>query len=411
MLIEFKVANYLSINEDQTLSMVANTSNELEKHVKVFDKYKLRALRTAAIFGPNASGKTNTLKAINFMKNFIISSSRNFPDTPTGVVPFKFSSKDKTFSKFEALFILNDNIMYSYGFQIDEKEIYSEWLYYYPKNYKKMLFQRTKKEGYKFGSDLKGKNKSISQMTKNNSLFLSVAAMMNEEKAKNIYDFFANITLFNQIDLLNSAIFIKQIIEYYKKHDKNKFLDYFNKADLGITDFQIKSKNLGNEFATLLDFFSKNGVEIKSKELDINNMPIDEVKFIHKYNGISGEFNINEESSGTQKLFYLLPFFVDYKGIILIDEFEASMHPHLISFLLDFYYDIYPETQLIFTSHNSDLLSTRQFRRDEIWFTEKEISGNTILFSLNDIKPKPRLNEDIKMRYLYGQYGAVPNIS
>ena len=105
-----------------------------------------------------------------------------------------------------------------------------------------------------------------------------------------------------------------------------------------------------------------------------------------------------------------MPFFIEHKRIILIDEFESSIHPHLINLLLDFYYDIYPDSQLIFTSHNSDLLDTEKFRRDEIWFTEREKNGSTALFSLDDIKPKPRLEDDIKMRYLYGQYGAVPNI-
>lgn len=417
MLVEFKVSNYLSINEEQTLSMIANNADKtLLNHFKEFGKYRIKVLRTAGIFGPNASGKTNVLKACDFMKRLVISSSKNLPGASTGVVPFKFiKEKDKTLSKFEITFILDDGILYSYGFELDEKEIHSEWLYYYPKNQKKNLFQRSKTEGYKFGSDMKGNNKSIAGMTKENSLFLSVAAMMNDEKAKNIYAFFSSITpVLNQIDLLSATVFTKNIVEYYKeKDDKNKLINFLQKADLGITDFEIKTKNISKEIGVFRKILMDNAVEIKSsnKEFDMDNLAVDEINFKHEYNDILGELGINEESSGTQKLFFLLPFFVETKGIILIDELESSMHPHIINFLLDFYYDIYPDSQLIFTSHNSDLLDTEKFRRDEIWFTERKKNGSTSLFSLDDIKPKPRLEDDIKMRYLYGQYGAIPKIA
>ena len=416
MLVEFKVSDYLSISEEQTLSMIANNADKtLTSHIKKFDKYKIKILRTAGIFGPNASGKTNILKALDFMKRFALFSSQNLPGAPTGVVPFKFlKEKGDHLSKFEMTFILDDGILYSYGFELDEKEIHNEWLHYYPKNQKKNLFQRSKAGGYKFGSDMKGKNKSIADMTKDNSLFLSVAAMMNEEKAKNIYAFFNNIPpVLNQIDFLSGIIFMKNIVEYYKKKEnKDKLISFLQKADLGITDFEIKSKNIANNFGNLIKFIKDKGVTIESsnKEFDMDNIVIDEINFTHEYNGISGALAINEESSGTQKLFFLLPFFIEHKRIILIDEFESSIHPHLINLLLDFYYDIYPDSQLIFTSHNSDLLDTEKFRRDEIWFTEREKNGSTALFSLDDIKPKPRLEDDIKMRYLYGQYGAVPNI-
>ncbi len=415
MLVEFKVSNYLSISEEQTLSMVANNADKtLLNHIKEFDKYKIKVLRTAGIFGPNASGKTNMLKAIDFMKKLVLYSSRNLPNAPTGVIPFKFlKGKDNRLLKFETTFILDDGVLYSYGFELSEKEIYNEWLHYYPKNQKRNLFQRSKTDGYKFGSDMKGRNKSIADMTKENSLFLSVAATMNEEKAKNIYAFFNNISpVLNQIDLLSSIIFMNNIVEYYKNKGKDKLISFLQKADLGITDLEIKTKNISKGVEVLTKILQDKGIEIKSsnKELDMDNLVGDEINFTHEYDGISGKLTINEESSGTQKLFYLLPFFIENKGIILIDELELSMHPHLINLLLDFYYDIYPDSQLIFTSHNSDLLDTEKFRRDEIWFTEKGKNGGTALFSLDDIKPKPRLEDDIKMRYLYGQYGAVPNI-
>ncbi len=415
MIIEFRVANYLSIKDEQILSFAASSEHELEEtHTIKLDKYKIKILRTAAIFGPNASGKTNMLKAINFMKNFIINSAKNKPGETTYAVPFKFTDgKYNILTKFEATFLLDDDIMYTYGFKLDEKKVYEEWLFYYPKKYKKTLFTRKNME-YKFSSDFRGENKSISKMTRENSLFLSAAADKNNKIAMSVYGWFMNnIFNFNQTDIISNALFHKNILDYYKKQNtKNEVIKLLNNADLNITDFTIKSKKLGEEFAPLLNFLTGQGITINNNKeaIDFNNETIDELIFKHDYNGISAELKEMEESNGTQKLFYILPVFIDFKGIILIDEIESSMHPYVINSLLDYFYKNNIATQLIFTSHNTDLLNTELFRRDEIWFTEKETSGNTIIFSLNDIKPKPRLDDNIKMRYLYGKYGAIPNI-
>jgi hypothetical protein len=155
----------------------------------------------------------------------------------------------------------------------------------------------------------------------------------------------------NQIDLLSSIIFMNNIVEYYKNKGKDKLISFLQKADLGITDLEIKTKNISKGVEVLTKILQDKGIEIKSsnKELDMDNLIGDEINFTHEYDGISGKLTINEESSGTQKLFYFLPFFIENKGIILIDELESSMHPHLINLLLDFYYDIYPDSQLIFS--------------------------------------------------------------
>jgi AAA15 family ATPase/GTPase len=412
MLLKFSVSNYLSINDKQTLELVASNSDKtsLKRHLREYKNYKLNALRTAAIFGPNASGKTNIIKAIKFMKDFINFSSKNTPTSSINAVPFKFSETDNKISSFEAEFIVKE-IMYTYGFEIDNKRVHKEWLYYYPKNYRRVIFERdeNQQEKYKFGSDLKGSPKTVSNMTKPNSLFLSMLSTMNEEISKDIFVFFNPSQILNEDDFINTVI-TKSALSKYLNNDESKFklIKYLAEADFGIKDIKIE-KNYGN-------IPIEPPFENESKKDDaeivkyLSELFSEQMKFLHTHNNISKYLDASEESSGTIRFLDLLPQFLDNKGITLIDELETSLHPSLLKYLLNLYYNIFPESQLIFTSQNSDLLDTRLLRRDEIYFTEKQEKGNTCLFSLDDIKPKPRLNDNIKMRYLYGQYGAIPNI-
>ena len=415
MLVKFSVSNFLSIDDKQTLNLVASNSDKtsLKRHFKEFGDYKLNVLRTAAIFGPNASGKTNILKAIKFMKDFISNSSNNAPDASTYAMPFKFSKTNNTISSFEAEFILKE-IMYTYGFEIDDKRVYKEWLYYYPKKYKRVIFERDENlpEKYKFGSDLKGSPKTVSNMTKTNSLFLSVLSTMNEEISKNIFAFFGNISqILNEDGFLNTIITKSALSKYCNNVERKvELIKYLTEADFGIKDIRIEKSHFDISPA-IKPLYEKEGKKDEAEFVKyLSELFTEQIKFSHKYNDISKDLDATEESSGTIRFLNLLPQLLDNKGITLIDEIETSLHPNILTFLLNLYYKLFPESQLIFTSQNSDLLNTELLRRDEIYFTEKQQDGNTYLFSLDDIKPKPRFDDNIKMRYLYGQYGAIPNI-
>ncbi len=419
MLIEFSVKNYRSIKDKQTLSMVANNKdNEHPNHLidpQAPGLSNVKLLKSAAIYGANASGKSNLYKAGKFMRNLIVDESirRNFLDE-IDIAPFGFDSKsEKELSEFEIIFI-HEGIRYQYGFAIKKKKVYKEWLIAYPNGKAQQWFYRffndEKKEyEWNFSTFLKGEKESLKEKTKFKTLFLSTAAQFNHRQLGNVYEWFKNCFRFlDYFESLSNSEITASIID-----DKNEqsiiIRNILKQADLGVMD--IKTKR--NEFRNLESPTSKpNSI----MDMFIKKLKEELIawKFLHKKNdtGKNVYLTPNKESAGTRVLFSLLGPLVDSLNLgktIFLDEIGSNLHPMLFRKLIEM---VHSEelnkngAQLIFTTHDTTQLNTDILRRDQVWFTEKNKEAATILYPLTDFKP--RKEEALQKGYLAGRYGAIP---
>ncbi len=419
MLVDFSVKNYLSFKESVTFSMIASPDKTLwdTNVIENAQGTGLNLLKSAIIYGHNASGKSNLIKAMNFMSGFIQSSTNHLPDRPIETKPFKMDASclDKP-SEFDIRFIV-DGTIYNYGFSVDKHRVHQEWLYGFPKTQKRILFERNnnKKDAFYFGPHFKGEKNTIAKLTRDDSLFLTVAAQYNHELSKTISRKVINLRYFPSLvgdseEQIKWQISSALILCHLMPEFVPKLKRLLSLADTGISDF------------------SYNVVEfdiIRSKENSDSNskvkMPDPEtVKTYHKTTSDKGElssieFDINEESDGTVKWFsaaVITVFQLSRGDSLILDEFDLRLHPMLSRELVSMFHNekVNPKNaQFVGTTHNTDLLDKDLLRRDQIWFTEKKHdTGATDLYSLWDFKKKPRKEEDYRKNYLSGRYGAIP---
>lgn len=420
MLIRFRAENFRSIKDGQELSLVASNLDEPVGKIAPMLAGKLDLLCATAIYGSNASGKTNVIDALESMNRIILYSQTKW-EGREGIPysPFHFDSVSKKKpTRFEVDILLN-NVRYQYGFSINKKIILEETLYAYPMGKPQLWFERKshKKTKFKFGKNLTGENKTIQKLTRPNSLFLSAAAQNNHPQLSLIYEWFLNRVSFissayrDEQDTLrkitNDEVSATDIIEFLKladlgicdidfsEWDKNskKEMSGFRKGLAELLKEHV-SKEIGEEFATDKNFFKT-------------------VKLVHLGNkGKTFSLDLQKESHGTQTLFSLIgPILYAAKtgGLVVIDELENGMHPILARRLVNFFNSEITNpknAQLIFTTHSTNLLREGLFRRDQVWFTEKDQKGRTHLYPLTDFKP--RKTENIERGYLQGRFGAVP---
>jgi AAA15 family ATPase/GTPase len=424
MLIEFSIENFLSFKDLTTLSMVASKSFKEHKDSHLIDtESKLILLKSAIIYGNNASGKSNFLEAMGFMKATVLNSfrdalmennERNFP-----LEKFALNTKtEKETSFFEISFIQNAT-KYRYGFEIDYQKIVAEW-----------LFHTTSKEVYLFKRDLQkieinktafkeaiGKEEDV----KENVLFLSLLATLGKETSTSIVDWFKKFNFINgthdrghkryTIDKLKSdKEFFNWVLHFIK------YLEISNlsttEEDVNEIDFEtLREKEKDEEIINLLTSIQKiTSKQSKRDQLityhrkyDENNVLIDTVAF---------NFD-KQESEGTKKLLYLLgPWYDTLQNgkVLVIDELDSRLHSHLTLRLIDFFYSFNKSNaQLICAVHDISLLNKDTFRRDQIWFVEKNQFGASELVSLGDFKTDTVRNKSaFDKNYLEGKYGAIP---
>ncbi|MBO1055249.1 MAG: ATP-binding protein [Dolichospermum sp. JUN01] len=426
MLVEFSVENYRSIQEKQTLSMVA-ADNETMLDSNTFpvpDNDDLRLVTSAAIYGPNASGKSNLLKAIQVLKNLVINSaSRMQTGDKLPVEPFKLNRETaKKPSSFEVIFI-HQGIRYEYGVSLNRERVFEEWLIAYPNEVQQNWFSREympdnpkfePNEGYKwsFGKGLKGEKKRIQRFVRSNSLFISHAAQNNHPQLTEVFDFFQDeLKIILHID----TPFI--VDDTNNEGYYNYMVKLLNEADIGIADLKIEiiPETLNDDMIhRIQQEMQKLGINAISKDIpDFGRL---DIITVHKMNDSDKtvEFEIDEESDGTKRLFEIAGYwlYVLQNGeILIIDEIDRSLHPVLSKALIKMFNN--PEinknnAQLIFTTHDTTLLDGEIFRPDQIWFTEKD-NSMTKLYSLFDFRP--RENESLQKGYLLGRYGAIPFIN
>lgn len=429
MLVEFTVKNYLSFKDEITFSMVADKNITDDHKDNIFSQpvsNKFDLLKSAAIYGANASGKSNLLKSLAFMKQEVFTSFRDSlieGDDKKETNNFKLSTTtiDKP-SKFEIIFIQNKR-RYRYGFEIDNNKVCSEWLFHVPEKRETVLFTRN---GNKFRiSEAFKEGRGWEDRTRDDVLFLSLLAQFNGDKSKEVLDWFKKITY---ISALEGKFDINYSIHKAKNNPifKQKLLAFIQKLDIGIENIEIDEisieeqvkkmpSNLPEEIKKLLETVKYSNPNakgfyastVRNKYDDLNNV-VEQINF---------DIN-NMESDGTKKIIGLFAYWFDIfenNRILIIDELDSSLHSLLTIEMIKLFHSKISNpnnAQLIFSLHDTTLLSNEFFRRDQIWFIEKTPYGASDLYSLAEY----RLENDTKVRsdasygknYLKGRYGAIP---
>ena len=411
MLIEFRVRNFRSLRDEQVLSLVAAPDKSLRETNTVPSGITAAPLllRSAVIYGPNAGGKSNILKAIQFMRGVVVESASLIqPGQTFNAQPFRLDSlSEGSGTGFEATFIL-DGVRYQYGFELNAQRITEEYLLVYKAFKPQQWFKRhydptTDKDHYEFSSGLKGPKSVWESATRPNSLFLSMAVQLNSTQLRPIFDWFnSQLTIFNEISPLNPQFSVDMLRESERKQSICNFLtaDDISIADINIITRKVPGQSVHFDIAA-------NKTEVRNEEQEIN-----ELQFHHKTENGKAVFGINDESLGTQRLLFLAGPILDIlrKGLTLIvDELDSSLHSLLVRRLVELFHTPSLNTkgaQLIFTTHDTSLLAPELFRRDQIWLVEKDRDQASLLYPLSDFSP--RKNEALESGYLSGRYGALP---
>lgn len=416
MIVEFKIKNFRSIFDQQVFSLVGGTGTELSQNIFNFDGENiLKILRAAVIYGANASGKSNLLSAMLFMRYFIVSRAKDSePGEEIPVKPFSFDDKSQQEpSEFEITFIVN-GIRYQYGFVVDKYRVHEEWLFAYQTNRAQQWFSRIydkeiDKYSWKFSKYFKH-NKQVIDLTRSDVLFLSSAVKLNNEQLSPIFTWFQKELLF--IDLINGrGLNYKKSIDYVKTENGKKWILRFMKAaDPSIIDIVLDMKKVTED--DIPSFPKKMPKEvqeyIKREMMDRENPKI---SLIHA-GGVS--LDLSDESDGTRKLLGFAGNWIDALEngkMLIVDELNNSLHPLVIKFLIELINNVEENkknAQLIFTTHDTSLLDNEIFRRDQVWFVEKDKQNSSQIYPLLNFSPRKK--EAIGRGYLQGRYGALPYI-
>lgn len=410
MLINFSVTNYRSVHGTQSFSMIASKDTDrgdqncIDTNIAIIPN----ALRSAVLYGANASGKSNFISALAFMRSMIETSATGIREGQAlNVAPFRFDENaSQSPSEFEVTFLEND-VRYQYGFALTSTRVTREWLLVYVKRKAQRWFEReySEKENryeWYFGSHLtSGHQRELwKESTRANALFLSTAVNLNSEQLRPIFNWFVNQLII--IPANQSLAPFDTMNRLHDTHFKTQLIQFLQSADLGIVDVKLNETKKANHLS--IHHMGEN-IQIQNKETDI---PL----FFHQGKNKLISFDYHEESHGTQRLFsYAGPMLdvLEQGKILVIDELDSSLHTKMVRFLVGLMHDPSvnkKNAQLIFSSHNTSLLDNELFRRDQIWFIEKDNEFASQLYPLTDFSP--RKGEALEKGYLAGRYGALP---
>ncbi|HED7664192.1 TPA: ATP-binding protein [Campylobacter jejuni] len=415
MLIEFRVENFLSIQDEQVLSMVASTDNTFLTSHTNNDK-KLKLLKSSVLYGANASGKSNIIKALAIMKKIVISSANGQRGDKLPIIPFLLGNEDNKSTKFEIIFIQNDT-KYQYGFILNSEKILEEWLLVFGESnraqkwFERIYNEKEEKYNYSFGAKFLGSKQLWENSTRDNALFLSVAIQLNNEQLKPVFDFFLKYIRVTCTDSWNDG---QEVTIDILRQDKQKIISYLKRADLDIEDIVVEEtelnktnlmqENIPQEIKQMMQTDLEKGARLKKTD----------IKTIHtNQQGKQILFDMLElESQGTQKFFKLIGPWVEAleQGYtIVVDELNTHLHPLMTKFLVNLFHNEdlnKSNAQLIFTTHDTSILNQDVFRRDQIWFCEKQNKA-TKLYPLSDFKVR-KDKTNLENDYLLGRFGALP---
>lgn len=398
MLINFTVGNYRSFKEKKTLNMEATSIKELKESVVVKDGYKL--LPTAVVYGANSSGKSNLLNAILKFKEIVINSSKQNSTDKLDITPFLLNEKTAKEPSYFEIELLCDTATYTYGFVVDNNKVFEEWLYRKEKHAKneKCLFVRTE-EGIGVTDDYP-EGKGLEERTRNNGLFLSVVDTFNGGIAQELVKQIAEITVLSGINHEYWAEVTTRACSLFGNFEE-VFGIILHELNLGFKKLEIpKDVELAREIKAYTSHFIYNN----------SGQPSGQIQFNMK----------DHESAGTNKLFDLAALFIiglASGSTIIIDELDSKIHPLITRQIVSVFNTPTINVgggQLIFSTHDVNLLTVKTFRRDQIWFTEKDQTEATDLYSLAELKEPDgtKINNDCSFEkdYINGRYGAIPYI-
>lgn len=422
MLIKFSVSNYKTFKEKVELNLVSSNydkeTRELENVIRN-DKYNLRILKSAVIYGANASGKSKFIEALMFMRRFVLTSSKESQKgDEISVEPFRLNvDNENEPSEFEVLFTYK-NTLHRYGFEVNKNKIVSEWLYHKPNTKEVELFYR---DFQKFEihprSFKKGAIAVKEGLVRDNALLLSLSAQLNDSISIKVLEWFKNLKVISGLEEDSYQGYTMSKIKDTKQ--KIKILELLKAADFGIQDIKLEMvdveklpKDMPKE---LRDRIIKDS---KEEHIDIFSDVLTSHKKYNRSNKYVGNINLSlddDESSGTRKFFALTGPILDVieNGYTLVvDELDSKLHPNLVCRIISLFNSkkLNPNNaQLIFNSYDTNLLNSGLFRRDQVWFTEKNKFGEAKLYSLADFKStEVRKMEAFEENYIRGKYGAVP---
>lgn len=379
MILEIALTNFFSLNEKVVLDMQAANLQTKEARSLSDNSFVVgneRLLKTIAIYGANASGKSNIIKAIKAAVDMIVQSHNYNEGNTFGFKPFKFGLADAP-SEFYIRFLIN-GVEHEYSFSCTREEIITESLYYYPKGRRALIFSRderkpgSKKGKYEFSSVIR-RPLDVASNTSRKTLFISRASQMDREKAKEVYRWFNEQLVFSYRG--SSSVNIDRFLG----ENKEAVLRVLKAADSDIVEFSFKEGELTT---------------------------------FHRHNpALPFDFN-TEESEGTKILFKIMLTVIDVvrnNKVMFLDEVETSLHTRLVEYLINLFHTS-KSAQLVFTTHNTHLLDMSRFRKDQIFFVNKRADGSSDLYSLFDYKDF-REKMDLEKAYLQGRFDAVPYIN
>jgi hypothetical protein len=382
MVLEIRLSNFFSLRDEVILDLQAanlQTKKAKDLEANTFVCKDERMLKTVAIYGANASGKSSVIKAIRACVQMIFDSHNYNENTVFAFKPFKFGDADAPSSFFVRFMI--DGIEYEYSFSMTNKEIITEALYYYPNGRRSMVFSRDERKGtqkkdiYEFKSVIR-RPADVAANTSKKTLFISRASQMDRDIAKRVFNYFSEHFVLNYIGYNASSV------TTLLNENKEQFLKTLRIADSDIVD--LDSQALASQL---------------------------KITTYHRNNpAIPFDF-YTEESDGTQILFNMMLTILDIiKGnkLLLIDEIETSLHTKLVEYIIAMFHHS-ESAQLIYTTHNTYLLDTNKLRKDQIYFVNKRTDGSSDLYSLFDYKDF-RENMDLEKAYLQGRFDAIPYI-
>lgn len=396
MILKIEFDNFFSIRDRIRIDFrAANINTAMARELKhnVIDWNGVPVLKSIGLFGPNASGKSNIIKTIDFCCRTILSSHLNNEGSVFDFEPFKFDDYQKKPSEFLIDFVC-EGVEYEYSFSLTKHAIISESLYHYPVGRRAKIFVRDANGKYSFGTGIINKPADVVLNTGDKNLFLSRASSMNREFAQKIYRYFLNQFVLGLVNI-NEMMFLDNFNAY-----KKVILKALEICDSDIADIEARKEQIS------IPVNMPGQGEISFKLVDILKF-----KTFHRHkNDVMFDLDM-EESNGTRKLFQILIRLLDVvknKKSIILDEFDMGLHTRLADFILDLIHAS-ARSQLLFSSHNTNLIDVKRLRRDQIVFVNKSEDGATEAYSLYDFKDF-RENMDAEKGYIQGRFDAVPYI-
>lgn len=421
MLIQFSVENFRSIKERQTLTMTASKAIRRLCTTNTFDSGREERampplLRSAAIYGPNASGKSNLIKALRFLETMVLRSAQAEVDELIDVVPFRLNkttaSEDTTLS----VDFIENRIRFSYGFSCNPQRITHEWLVAYPKSRPQLYFERihdeaTQKDSYTFGARLEGGRlrHDWARQTGRNTLYFSRAVQQSAEDLQQLripFSWFRNRLRILDAATPSFSVLNGTTIQKCSGDAKDKILSFLSSADIPISDIRVELKKWDS---SALPQDMPPSLRSGLNEM-MTGKEIPEIAFFHRdSDGDLVEFSDSDESGGTRNLFAFAGPWTDAlekNYVLVVDEIDTSLHPMIVHKLIEMFHANESKAQLIFTTHDTSIMSSKLLRRDQYYIMERNVHCSTSLRSI--LQYRGREGDPIEKQYLSGLLGGIP---